>query len=63
MLDSLTKKLKLISSTRNKSRGEEREKVTHQLNEEAGTKYNKLIQIMNPQSKAEYIFNFDEEEE
>lgn len=63
MLDSLTKKLKLISSSRNKSRGEDRDKVTHQLNEEAINKYDKLIQIMNPQSNAEYIFNFDEEEE
>lgn len=47
MLDSLTKKLKLYSKSRDKSRGEVRDKTSYELNEEAVNKYDNLIEILN----------------
>ncbi len=47
MLDSLTKKIKLFSSVKCRSRGEDRNKLTNRLNEDAVEKYTNLITIMN----------------
>jgi len=56
MLDSLTKKLKLYSSVKCRSRGENYNKHTLELNSDMIAKYDNLILIMNPKSNEEYIF-------
>lgn len=60
MLDSLTKKLKLYSSSQCRSRGEDRGKTYYKLNNDNITKYDNLIQIMNTQKDLHN--SFDEEE-
>ena len=62
MLDSLTKKLKLFSSCRSK-KAVNRDKVSYLSNEEMFTKYDNLIQTMNPQTNAIYLMEEDEEYE
>ena len=59
MLDSLTKKIKLFSCVRNKSRESARDKSAYSLNEDAIKKYTNLITIMNNR----YLITCEEEEE
>lgn len=65
MLDSLTKKLKLIVSVKSKKRDENRNKHIYALDPIVVNKYDRLIEIMNPnQSKSVCInMNFDEAED
>ena len=59
MLDSLTKKIKLFSSVKNKSRDGDRDKLTYSLNEDAVEKYTNLITIMSNR----YLITCEGEEE
>jgi hypothetical protein len=59
MLDSLTKKIKLFCSVKNKSRDGDRDKSSYSLNEDAVEKYTKLIVIMNNR----YLIDAEKEEE
>lgn len=61
MIDSLTKKLKLYSSVRNRTRGEDYNNTSVKRNEDLFEKYDRLVKIMNPQSEDEYNFESDEE--
>jgi len=65
MLDSLTKKLKLIVSVKCNKRDENRNKHIYALDPIVVNKYDRLIEIMNPnQSKSVCInMNFDEDED
>jgi hypothetical protein len=58
MLDSLTKKIKLFSSVKNKSRDGDRDKSTYSLNDDVVEKYTNLITIMNNR----YLMDEEEEE-
>jgi len=63
MLDNLTKKLKLFCSSRSNKRDDTYKQITHKINDNAVKKYDKLISIMNPQTKVEYNLMFEEDEE
>lgn len=65
MIDSLTKKLKLISSSKCRKSGENRDKVLYKINKGSIAKYERLIKIMNPsvKNKIDYTtLDCDEEE-
>ena len=63
MIDNLVKKLKLLSSVKNKSRDENRDKTIIRLNEKAINKYDKLIELMNNYKPYEYTEIMDYEDQ
>ena len=61
MLDNLIKKLKVFKSVKCKKRYEERDKYIHVIDQEKMEKYNRLIDIMNHNSKVTPEYSFIDE--
>lgn len=60
MMDSLIKKLGLISSSRSKKKGEDRDKQLYEINTDVKMRFDKLIEIMNPKIIIEFEVEMSE---